>query len=116
MHAYILIVAPILFVSISFFPSESAATEISRQQSQENPPVLGELVKIEANVLTVKDPDGNERQLTIDHQTTKVGALDRGVYVQAWVLPDGRTESIVAFRTNRQTERELSEQLSQPRP
>jgi hypothetical protein len=77
-------------------------------QTAKKPAVLGELIKIEDQVLTVKDPTGKELQLTIDQGTTQVGMFHQGVYVQAWLLPDGRTESIVAYRTNKDTERELA--------
>jgi len=88
-------------------PSLAMATETSRSQGSMKPAVQGELVKIEDKIFTVKDPSGKERQLKIDQETAQVGVFHQGVYVQAWVLPDGRTESIIAFRKNKDSEREL---------
>lgn len=93
-----------------FLPSLSMATETPRSQGNVYPAVQGELIKIEDKIFTVKDPTGKERQLQIDQETSQVGVFHQGVYVQAWVLPDGRTESIIAFRKNKDTERELSTQ------
>jgi hypothetical protein len=101
----------ILLTALSLsIPSWSQATETSRTQGHAHSPVLGELIKVQANVLTVIAPDGKEQQLTIDQDTAQIGIFHQGVYVQAWVLPDGRTESIIAFRTNKHTVRELSMQ------
>lgn len=91
-----------------FFPPIVTATETTRSQGPANPSIQGELVKIEKTILTVKDPSGKERQVKVDQHTAQFGVFHQGVYVQAWVRPDGRTESIVAFRTNRDSERELA--------
>lgn len=91
-----------------FLPSLSMAIEASRSQGSVNPAVQGELIEVEDNIFTVKDPTGKKQQLKIDQATTQVGMFHQGDYVQAWVLPDGRTEFIIAFRKNKDTERELS--------
>lgn len=91
-----------------FSPPTVTATETTRSQGTTIPSVQGELVKIEDAVFTVKDPHGNERRLKVDRHTVQFGVFHQGVYVQAWVRPDGLTESIVAFRTNRDSERELA--------
>lgn len=97
------------FTVIGFIlPSLAIAAETLPSQGSVNPAVQGELVKIEDTVITVKDPTGKERQLNIDRETAQVGVFRQGAYVQAWVLPNGRTESIIAFRTNRDSERELA--------
>jgi hypothetical protein len=101
------IVAAVLGLII---PSLAMATETSRSQGRVDPAVQGELIKIEDKVFTVKDPTGKERQLKIDQETAQVGVFHQGVYVLAWVLPDGRTESIIAFRKNKDSERELAAQ------
>lgn len=91
-----------------YIPVAALAAETPHLQGVVNPAVQGELIKIDDKIFTVKDPSGKERQLTIDQETVRVGVFHQGVYVQAWFHPDGRTESIVAFRKNRDTERELS--------
>lgn len=91
-------------------PALATATDMSRSRGSVPSPVVGKLIIVEDTIFTVKDPNGRERQLKIDHETAQFGVFHQGVHVQAWVLPDGRTESIIAFRTNRDTERELAEQ------
>lgn len=86
-------------------PTWSQATEPPAVPSQAKSSVLGELVSIDDSIFTVKDQSGKELQLKIDHKTTQVGMFHQGTHVRAWVLPDGRTESIIEFRT---TERESS--------
>lgn len=87
-------------------PTWSQAIEPPAAPSQAKSTVLGELVSIDDSVFTVKDRSGKELQLKIDHRTTQVGMFHQGTQVRAWVLPDGRTESIIEFRT---TERETTQ-------
>ena len=81
------------------------ATETPRPATSPLPAVQGELIKIEGDLFTIKDPTGKEKQLRIDQETRVVGVFHQGDYVQAWVLPDGRTESIIAFRKDTDKER-----------
>lgn len=89
-------------------PTLLQANESSQSQGTMNPAVQGELVRMEDTIFVVKDTSGHERRLEVDQNTAQIGVFHQGVYVQAWVRPDGRTESIVAFRTNRDSERELA--------
>jgi hypothetical protein len=91
-------------------PSLATATDMARSRGSVPSPVEGKLIIVKDTIFTVKDLNGRERQLKIDQRTAQFGEFHQGVHVQAWVLPDGRTESIIAFRTNRDTERELAEQ------
>jgi hypothetical protein len=86
-------------------PTWSLATESPADPNQAKSSVLGEVVKIDDSIFTVKDQSGKELQLKIDQRTTQVGMFHQGTHVRAWVLPDGRTESIIEFRT---TERDPS--------
>jgi len=101
------IILPIIVLGISD-SSLAIAGEFSRGSGEEYPTVQGQLVTMDGNILTVKDSDGKRQRLVIDQETAQFGALHQGVHVQAWMDEDGRTESIVAFRTNRDTERELA--------
>lgn len=99
----------VLFVIVGLTsPTLSMATESSQPRGTLNPAVQGELVKMEDKIVVVKDQSGKERWLNIDQDTAQIGVFRQGAYVQAWVLPNGRTESIIAFRTNRDSERELT--------
>lgn len=84
-------------------PSFSLATERPDVRQSTLPAIQGELIKMEGEIYTVKDPAGKTQQLRIDRETKLVGVFRTGDYVQAWVLPDGRTESIIAFKKDKDT-------------
>lgn len=79
-------------------PTFLQATEAPNSRTTNSPAVQGELIKMEGEILTIKDPTGRTQQVRIDRETKMVGDFQPGHYVQAWVFPGGRTESIVAFR------------------
>lgn len=81
-------------------PAFSLATETQDSRTTNSPAVQGELIKMEGEILTIKDQTGRTQQVRIDRETKLVGDIQPGHYVQAWVFPDGRTESIVAFRND----------------
>ena len=64
-------------------PSLSMAMNPHGSQRNVNPVVQAELIRIEAKRFTVKEVTGRERELKIDRETARVGALRQGVYVQA---------------------------------
>lgn len=78
--------------------SFSLATDRPETRPGTSPAIQGELIKMEGELFTVKDPTGRKQQLRINRDTKLVGVFKTGDYVQAWVLPDGRTESIIAFK------------------
>lgn len=88
----------LLFIGI-LFPAGPMALELPIAPGQAKSSVLGELVRIDDSTFTVKDQLGKEQELKIDNRTTQVGRFHQGTHVRAWVLPDGRTESIIEFRT-----------------
>jgi hypothetical protein len=79
-------------------PAFTLAIERSEAQPILSPAIHGELIKMEGEIYTVKDKTGRTQQLRIDRETKIVGVFRTGDYVQAWVLPDGRTESIIAYK------------------
>ncbi len=94
-----LLPASIVAAAIGFIlPAFTLATEKSEAQPILSPAIHGELIKMEGQIYTVKDKTGRTQQLRIDRETKMVGIFRTGDYVQAWVLPDGRTESIIAYK------------------
>ncbi len=100
-----LFLGPILMFLLSAW---AHAGDMGEMKVRAQDRVWGQVINIDADRWTVKSQDGKEWLLRIDQETIQVGSFDQGAYVQAWVWPDGRTESIIAYRTNRETERELS--------
>jgi hypothetical protein len=89
----------ILLTVLGFtLPSFSLDTDKPNGGPTTSPAIHGVLVKMEGGILTVKAPTGRRLQLSIDRETKMVGDFQTGNYVQAWVLPDGRTESIIAYK------------------
>jgi len=93
-----------LLMGVIGFPiaSSSSATDRPDIRPNTSPAIQGELVKMEGELFTVKDPTGRQQQLRIDRDTKMVGVFRTGDYVQAWVSPDGRTESIIAFKKDKE--------------
>jgi len=89
----------ILLIVIGFtVPSFSLATEKLDGRPVTLPAIHGTLIKMERDIFTVKAPTGRRQRLSIERETKLVGHFQTGNYVQAWVLPDGRTESIIAYK------------------
>lgn len=89
----------ILLTLIGFtLPSFALDTEKPGGRPATSPAIHGVLVKKEGDIFTVKAPTGRKLQLSIDRETKMVGDFQTGSYVQAWVSPDGRTESIIAYK------------------
>jgi hypothetical protein len=76
----------------------TALQALRYEGSSLSPAIHGELVKMEGQIYTVKDKTGRTQQLRIDRETKMGGVFRTGDYMQAWVLSDGRTESIIAYK------------------
>jgi hypothetical protein len=99
-----LLQASIFLALVGFtLPSLCFGTEGPDTRPITSPAVHGQLIKMEGNLFTIKAPTGQMRQLRIDQETKLVGEFRTGDYVQAWLLPDGRTESIIAYKDMGQT-------------
>jgi hypothetical protein len=96
------IVMAVLALTVPLIPMLALATERTDTKKIISPAIQGTLIKIEEGVFTVKSTTGQTKRVRIDFDTKMAGIYREGEYIQAWLLPDGRAESIVSFKDTKQ--------------